>query len=134
MPAGKGGFTVKCVIEMEKKSLLAGPFYDIKLFIFIPDTSAMPVIVWHHWCVPRPSGGPFSAHNMAEQGPILANLCPAISPRASVLGKSIHWRAIGSGERVSVLSCGPTIVHPRLPPIFLLLPPVPGCSSSPQPS
>lgn len=27
-------------------------FYDIKFFIFIPDNSAMPVIVLHHWCVP----------------------------------------------------------------------------------
>lgn len=52
---------------------------------------------------------------MAGEGPILVNLCSAISSHACVLGKSIHWRAIGSPERVSVLSCGPAIVHPLLP-------------------
>lgn len=39
----------KYIIEM---NVLAESLYDLKLFIFIPGTFAMLVIVLHHWCVP----------------------------------------------------------------------------------
>lgn len=106
-----------------KKYLLAEPLYDIQLFIFIRDTSAMPVIVLHHWFVPQPSGGPFCARGTVGEGPILVNLCSAVSSHACVLGTSNHWRALGSPERVPVLICGTAIVHPLLPSS----PPPPTC-------
>lgn len=103
-PRGGQVFFHKYIIEMK---VLAESLYDLKLFIFISGTFAMLVIVLHHWCVPQPSGGPFCAHSMAGEGAILVNLCLTVSSHACVLGTRIHWRAIGSSERVPVLSCGP---------------------------
>lgn len=119
-PRGGQVFFHKYIIEMK---VLAESLYDLKLFIFISGTFAMLVIVLHHWCVPQPSGGPFCAHSMAGEGAILVNLCLTVSSHACVLGTRIHWRAIGSSERVPVLSCGPAIVHLYLP----CRPPPPTC-------